>query len=122
MSGYIVVAIICLTNMSGYIARCVRHSDVPGCMAIGSAVKSGKSGSLWLRACSSRQGMVGKPGSQAQSVCCARKRNIFLMKHKGMSLILLWVFASSVFGQQVEGQLFDFGTVSCESGYWKFEK
>ena len=52
---------------------------------------------------------MGKPGSQAQSVCCARKRNIFLMKHKGMSPILLWVFASSVFGQQVEGQLFDFG-------------
>ena len=70
--------------------------------------------------------MVGKPGSQAQSVCCARKRNIFLMKHKGMSFILLWLFASSVFGQQVEGQLFDFVKVksamlllagACEDGW-----
>ena len=87
---------------------------MPGYMAIGrphtygTAMKSGKSGFCGCARARSRQGMVGKPGSQAQSVCCARKRNIFLMKHKGMSLILLWVFASSVFGQQVEGQLFDF--------------
>ena len=67
--------------------------------------------------------LVDKPGSQAQRspfVCCVSLRNIFPMKHKGMSLILLWVFASSVFGQHVEGELFDFGKPAageCEEGW-----